>query len=163
MAKHIQWRKGTRLTGDAEPVYNELEKIRKHDGDITAAAVVEKAKAKRNPLHRHFEWDDSTAAENYRLGQARKIMRSIEIIRTEAPNAPAKAYSVVTRPPANEKETEPRKVYTSTEEALQDPVTRDEILGNAIRDAISFRRKYAALQELAQVFRAVDLFVESAA
>jgi len=34
-------------------------------------------------------------------------------------------------------------------------------LGNAIREAISYRRKYAALQELSQVFHAMDDFVEN--
>jgi hypothetical protein len=39
---------------------------------------------------------------------------------------------------------------------------RDEILGNAIRDAIAFRRKYHALQELAKVVHVIDEFIETA-
>ena len=159
MSKVIQWKNGSKISGDAEKVYCELEVIRKHDGDITPQAVVAKAKAKRSAMHRHFEWNDESAGYRYRLEQARKLVRSIEIIHVEAPKVPAKAYSVVTRPARSENK--PRKVYQSTEEALQDPVQRDEILGNAIRDAISYRRKYAALQELSQVFRAFDEFVEN--
>lgn len=162
MGNIIQWKQGSKMTGSAEPVYKELESIRKKDGNITPRSVVEKAKSKRSALHRHFEWDDSVAAEKFRLEQARKVIRSIEIIHVQAPTVPAKAYSLVTRAPAKVQEPhQPQKVYTSTEEALQDPVMRDELLGEAIRDAIAFRRRYAALQELAQVFRAVDLFIES--
>jgi hypothetical protein len=154
----IQWKRGSRFTGSAEGAYKELEAVRKEVGHITAAAVVERARPKRNPLHRHFEWDDAIAGEKYRLHQARKLSHSIEVIYAESPkSSPVKAYSVVTRPALEgSADGKPVKVYESTAEALQDPVKRDEILGNAIREAIAFRRKYAALQELSQVFDAVD-------
>lgn len=157
MSNVIQWKTGSKMRGSAEKVYEELEQIRKVDGDITPHAVVEKAKKSRSVMHKHFEWDDSLAGEKYRMEQARKLVRSIEIIHIKAPNIPAKAYSVVTKP--SREPGPPRKVYQSTEEALQDPVHRDEILGNAIRDALSYRRKYASLQELSKVFTALDDFV----
>jgi len=153
----IQWKNGARQTGSAEPAYEELETIRKREGGIAPSSVVKRAKSKRSALHRHFEWNDGLAAEKHRMEQARDLIRSIEIIHVEHPKAPAKAYSIVTTPTVGKEK--PKKVYQSTVEALKDPVMRDEILGNAIRDAISFRRKYAALQELAQVFTAVDSFI----
>lgn len=158
MANVIQWKQGSKFTGSAESAYNELEKIRKREGNITPRSVVEQAKKRNSALHRHFEWDDAKAADLHRLEQARKVLRSIEIIHIEAPNAPAKAYSIVTAPTAG-KEEKPKRVYTSTKEALQDPIQRDEILAQAIREAISYRRKYAALQELSKVFSAMDEFL----
>ena len=110
-------------------------------------------------MHKHFEWDDSVAAEKHRKEQARSLIRSIEIVHVEAPTVAAKAYTIVTAP--QEGAATPKKVYQSTAEALQDPVSRDEILGSAIRDALSYRRKYNGLQELAQVFTALDDFVEN--
>lgn len=154
----IQWKAGSRKTGDATLAYNELEDIRKKHGHITTRAVVERAKEPDNPLHRHFEWDDTVAADKHRLRQAGELNRSIEIIHAEAPTIPARVYSIITQPTSGD-DSAPQKVYMSTEESLKDPVKRDEILGNAIRDAISYRRKYATLQELSKVFTVLDDFI----
>lgn len=156
---HIQWKAGSKVTGDAEKIHAELEVIRHKNGNITPQAVVSKAKSKRSAMHKSFEWNDAKAANSHREAQARKLVRSIQVKRVESPNVATPVYSSVTEA-ANGKKPE-RKVYQSTEEALQDPVTRDEILGNAIRDAISYRRKYAQLQELAKVFTAMDDLVEN--
>jgi len=160
MSNIIQWKLGSKFSGSAEGTYAELEKIRKRDGNITPSAIVAKAKSKSSAMHRHFEWDDDKAANQHRLEQARLVARSIQIIHIESPNAPAQAYSIITIAQKNG-EPKTRKVYQSTEEALKDPVMRDEILGNAIREAISYRRKYAALQELSKVFHAMDEFMEN--
>jgi hypothetical protein len=160
MSKVIQWKTGSKFSGSAEGAHKELEKIRKRQGNLTPSAVVEKARSKSSPLHRHFEWDDVKAAEIQRNERARSMIRSIEIIHVEAPSAPVRAYSTTTVPTQGPKE-KPKRVYTSTEEALADPVQRDEILGQAIRDAIAFRRKYAALQELSKVFSAMDDLVSN--
>ena len=46
---------------------------------LTAAAVVDAARDEESPLHEHFEWDDSLAGEQFRLIQARQIIRAIVI------------------------------------------------------------------------------------
>lgn len=49
----------------------------KKGGEVVPSDVVEDARKKTSPMHRYFDWDDSVAAEKYRLSQARKILRSI--------------------------------------------------------------------------------------
>lgn len=162
MTIHKQWKSGYRAKCSVEEAFDVLEMIRKRDGNITPKAVVDEARPKNSPLHPAiFEKSQKQAAEAHYLEEARKMIRSIEVIYVKAPKAPAKQYSVVTQAP-EKPDDKPRKVYQSTEEALKDPVMRDEILGNAIRDAITYRRKYAHLQELAQVFTAIDEFVANA-
>ena len=156
----IDWKKGFRGKGDAEKVYSELEVIRKRVGSIKPEDVVKRAKIKKSSMHEMFTWDDSEAARLHRLEQARSVIRSIEIVYEKTPNVQARAYSVTTTA-ATDKE-EPRKVYMSTAELLEDPIARDELLSRAIREALSYRRKYHGLSELAKVFRAMDDFVEHA-
>lgn len=155
----IKWKKGYRGSADAESVYSELESIRSRDGNITPEAVVVEAYSPESAMHSEFEWDDSEAAKQYRLDQARSLIRSIEVVYAEAPERQVRAYTVVTSHAHDS--TESRKVYTDTKEALEDPVTRAEILSNAIRDALAFRRKYADLQELAKIVEAFDEFLIS--
>lgn len=59
--------------------------IRLNNGRITPDAVIEDARSKKSPLHDQFEWDDSKAAHQYRLEQAREIIRSVkmEIVTSE--------------------------------------------------------------------------------
>lgn len=41
--------------------------------------VIKDAKRKTSPLHAYFEWDDSKAAHQYRLNQARQLIREVRI------------------------------------------------------------------------------------
>lgn len=54
---------------------------KKHSG-ITPNAVVEDARDPNSPLHKEFEWDDSKAAELYRLERARALIRRFPIVVT---------------------------------------------------------------------------------
>lgn len=156
----IKWKKGYRTKGDAKTAYNQLESIRqKSNGILTAGAVVEDAKNISSPLHKQFEWDDSIAADMHRLEQGRYIIRSIEVIYDDAPNIkPQKLYVTTTQSAKNG--SPERKIYRTVEETLKDPDARSELLMHAMRDAISFRRKYHMLSELASVFTALDTFAE---
>lgn len=159
--KQVYWKRGYRSKLDPEKAFKELERIKaRNGGTLTAGLIVFEAKKKRNYLHSEFEWDLTKAAEEHWLEQARKMLRSVVVTYKDSPEIQAtRQYVVVTEPPKSD--APERKVYTSMAEALQDPVMHDEILGNAIRDAIAYRRKYAALSELAKVFHAIGDFVES--
>ena len=56
-----------------------LRKLEEKDGTLRPERVVEAAKAKDHPWHDRFEWDDTAAAEQYRINQARVLIRSVEV------------------------------------------------------------------------------------
>jgi len=158
--KKAYWKRGYRNKLDPGTAFAALEKIKdKNSGVLTAGLVVLEAEKPRHVLHKSFEWIDSIAADEYRLEQARRLLRSIEVVYKDTPHIPpTRGYVTVTEEASNDQPE--RKVYRTTAEALEDPIARDEVLGNAIRDAISFRRKYAALSELAEVFAAIDSTID---
>ena len=49
------------------------------DGTLTAENVVDDARSPESPLHQHFEWNDTAAAEKYRITQARKLISSVHV------------------------------------------------------------------------------------
>jgi hypothetical protein len=56
-----------------------------HQGRITPEMVVEAARDQNSPLHSAFIWDDAAAAEQYRLAQARVLLRRVRVeIETDA-------------------------------------------------------------------------------
>jgi hypothetical protein len=57
-----------------------LEKLAKlNGGRITPDAVVRDAKDIKSPLHDQFTWDDAEAAQQWRLEQARQLIRSVRV------------------------------------------------------------------------------------
>jgi len=57
----------------------ELQRIQNIYGSITPEILVNEAKKRKSPLHPIFEWDDTKAAENYRLQQARILLNNIQV------------------------------------------------------------------------------------
>lgn len=62
----------TKLQKRDRAALHELEK----DGRIQKADVVNAARPKSSPLHRHFEWSDKRCGELYRLEQAQTVIQS---------------------------------------------------------------------------------------
>lgn len=156
----VQWKRGFRKASllDAENVHKELEKLRKkNDGELANEQIVEAAKAKRNPLHQGFTWDDAVCGTRLRLIEAARIVRSIEVRQPESSNKGAVRAYEISRSMSSPK----KKSYRAIEDIMQDPEARGELLNRALGELLAVRRRYSQLQELAIVFREVDNLLES--
>jgi hypothetical protein len=99
-------------------------------------------------MHENFEWDDQEAAHQYRLEQARYIIRAIEIDEEES-------GEVITRPlfvSIDENE----ESYTEVRTVLTDEQQRDAWLKQALRELNSWRAKYGRIKELVAIYAAMD-------
>lgn len=140
-----------------KPVYSRyrkaLEEIaaRSTDGKLTAAEVVEVARDPAHPLHGYFEWDDSAAAIQWRLVQARNLIRFIVEKRDEVDEQPMHIFTSLTPDRLR-----PLGGYRMTETILADTELRNVMLQDARNELERTRRKYAILTELANVWRAID-------
>lgn len=67
--------KEQKQTTSTEQVRSELQRLYSRDKELKPSAVVEAAKVKGSPLHGCFEWDNGKAAHEFRLQQARKLIR----------------------------------------------------------------------------------------
>lgn len=160
MANEYHWKNGFRYANlaDANDVQVELERVRKkNDGELSPNSVIDAAKAKRSKLHRFFTWDNSEAAHQYRLVEARRVIQSIEVVRSEAPEVGATREWQTRRAKSNPKEV----VYDRMDEVLKDPEARTELLSRALSELLSIRRRYQQLQELSIVFRQLDDLLET--
>lgn len=157
--KSVDWRRGFQGKGiDATKAYDALEKIRESNNGITDDAIVTAAKPKSHVLHKWFEWDDSKAANEHRRNQARTLIRSFEVVYVEQPGMKTRAYEVETK---STKPAERRTVYTTTEEVLANPESRDRLIADAIRMAMEFRRRFKMLHEMERVMEEIDKAIES--
>ena len=144
-----EWKPGARLSGlDAQKVGDRLQTICVKHGAITPTLVVKEAKKKTSPLHGGFEWDDRRAAQEYRLDQARLIVRSVIVHRDGNDGEPMAVRAFVHIGEASD--------YEDIDVVLGIPEKREALLAQALAELEIVRRKYETLEELAGVFAAMD-------
>lgn len=141
------WVQGSKMSGDPNVVGEVCARLER-EGRLSASELVNESRDEASPLHGMFEWDDEVAAEKYREVQAGKIIRSI-VVKVEDSPLPFRAFSSL----------KPQQ-YVSTKNALSREDTRRVLLDSAKRELEAFRRKYRALEELAEVFDAIDGVME---
>lgn len=61
-------------------VRDELQSIYDAHGSLTPALVLAEAAGSDHPLHNRFTWNDSEAAERWRLHQAAALIRSVKVV-----------------------------------------------------------------------------------
>ncbi len=126
----------------------ELERLMNKDL-LHPKAVIEAAESPNSPFHDNFEWDDSVAAEKYRVEQARQLIQSFKIYNEEL-KINVRAFTSL------EMDRNNKGGYRLTTEAMKAPDLRAELIRTALKELETVRNKYAHLQELAQVWEAID-------
>lgn len=121
---------------------DQLQAIRDEHGSLTPALVVDVARAPEHPLHSRFEWDDSVAAEKWRLEQAGQLLRVTYKPIAGKPHD-LRAFSAV------KGEESPTSEYVPTEDVLSNPFTRELLLRQMKRDWQTFKRRYDHMAEFA--------------
>jgi len=124
-------------------VANELKAIERENGILEPEAVVKAAKIKSSPLHEFFIWDDTIAAQEYRLEQARGLIRAVIVeVKVENKSYKVRAYYNVTD------ETEPR-AYRAVSEITANQAHLDRVVERAWTELEAWQARYdnlAALQ-----------------
>jgi hypothetical protein len=152
MAVRYSWRPGSRVNLDPEKAGREMEAVRRDNGGaLTPEALLERARSANAATHAYFEWDDTKAAHQHRLGQAGELIRSIAIDISRSniePAKPIRAFVSVERGG--------ERSYTSTVHAMSDADLRRQILQRAWDDLEAWRERHRELTEFARIFSAID-------
>ena len=137
-------------------VREELEQLREANGGefVPPAKVVEYARThKRSALHKEFEWDNTKAAHQHRLEQARHLIRLYVNI---VPNQNGSEVSVPMYVSLVSDRRKPGGGYRTLESVMSTEELREELLQQALDELQRVRKKYQTLQELGPVFAAID-------
>lgn len=117
------------------------------NGEINPEDLLRLATPKSSPIHDYFEWSDAKAAHEYRLDQARKLIRSI-VVEIEGESTPA--YHNVYIESANHRR------YVTTSRALSTKTLWDQVVSRALTEAKVWKLKYESYKELGRIFEAID-------
>jgi len=128
----------------------ELERIRQdHGGILNPKDVVAAASDPSNPLHGCFTWDDRKAAYDFRLWEARQLIR-VSVTVPRQTQRPTRAYVSLDQQRAN------GGGYRALAEVLEDDEAREQLLRQALRELKAIERKYRELKELAPIFEQAE-------
>lgn len=103
------FKKGTTYRGvDAQVAGEELERIRETRGELAPSAIVEESRPKDAPLHGAFTWDNKKAADEYRLIEARQLVRIVTVLKDDEEEQQPYYVHVAREPAVNDTEREGR-------------------------------------------------------
>jgi hypothetical protein len=101
-------------------------------------------------LHSKFTWDDTKAAQEYRLWQARHLIQVyVKVVAVDGANVETRVYVSLND------DQNAGGGYRTLVSVLSDDNMREQLLSEAVEDMQRFKQKYAALKELAEIFAAM--------
>lgn len=131
---------------DRKVLVARLAALEKSNGTAEARALWQSAKAKTDPLHDAFEWDNNVCGDLYRDEQARRLIRSVTIeVINETRVISAPAY---VRDPSRPADEQGYKSITA--------LRKDEDLSREVLVA-EFKRAIACMERARTVAEALDL------
>lgn len=153
MVYQYSWN-GPNKAVSAEEVGRHMEVLQEKYGEVTKEIFLDSARSKKSKMHDLFEWNDTKAAEKYRLVQAQNIICSLKVTVIEEEYKPITVRAFVT-------ERERSSGYLHVRDALSDEEMRESVLAAAKRDAQWYIDKYDSLRELSEVIASLNSFVNS--
>ena len=136
-----EWRVKGIYKADAQKVADEIG-----NDKITPQEIIEKARDEQSELHKCFEWNDTIAAERYRLQQARNVLSMLVFKLKTEEEQPVRIFSLTTE----------KSTYQPTKQFLVQADEYQDLLKRALAELETFKKKYSTLNELEEVFKAIE-------
>lgn len=138
----VEWKMSFFSVANAEKCYQEIQTIGE---SVTPKQILDYARNPETELHKCFEWDDSIAAEKYRLQQARMVVCHLVVV--------------------NDKEPEPQKIrvmqrtaeaYKPVQLIVRNKTEYESLLERARAELRAFKNRYHTLVELEEILSLID-------
>lgn len=127
-------------------VKEEIEALQSDDGMWHADRIVEWAQDNpKSALHSQFDWNDAHAANEFRLEQARRLIRIHVVTEAGEPKLVSLSYD---RPRGGG--------YRSVEEVARSSDLSQILLRDALGDLRRVRERYKRMKQLTDVWAAID-------
>ena len=145
--KRYQWRDGFTYSVSAEEVGKVVNHIEERDGTVTREAFLEESRAESSPTHSMFTWDDTIAAEKWRLDESRKIITALQIVYEDTEESEIPVPAVINI--ASERKAEYRNIV----DALSDQESRELIVARLKREVDSLIQRNRHIDELVDILK----------
>lgn len=149
-------------TAQIEVIERELKAIEDAEDGIRPSRVLALARDPKHALHPMLSWDDREAAEKWRVTEVRAMCRAVRVrIVDESGEQQSEipmfvSVNVAADEGDEEAENSTERVYRRLERVIRDPVSRKELLAEALRQIEYWQERHRALSELAPIFSAIN-------
>jgi len=132
--------------------------IERTDGQVSNRQLVTAAEDVSSPMHDRFEWDNEVGGDLHRLAQASQILRQWRgtIMRVSEDR---QTITITTARRVQSPQSERGKglsSYSTVEKIMADPVRRHDLIRTVLSEMAAYRKRYADIVALAEVWRAID-------
>ena len=171
--KTYGWRVPLYPTVDAQEAGAFIEHLSdENGGNVTPMQILDASRDEGSVLHACFEWDDSEAAERYRLKQAQKIIQNLVIIPVDREVIKRDVNVIIIDPETKDLEAstendggripvhvraylnatvDGKKTYMQTEKVMSDEELRTNALESVKAEIRNFINKYRGLAGIADI------------
>ncbi len=150
----FKWANRVGFPMEAKVAGEYLEKLEEEHSGLTAKIVVDDARPVGSLLHPCFEWNDTKAAEEYRMEQARLLMRSIKVV-THIKKGKEEIINEVRLIHHVKRNKDEESKYHTIYKIAEDPNSYESILGRAYEELLAWERKYEGLLEFQGIYTSI--------
>lgn len=146
-----KFKQGHTLRGiDAQTLGDELERIRNaNDGRLSTKSVLEWAAEDDCPIHRCFTWDNEKAAEQFRLSEARMLIKSVVVVNPDTETEAPAFWNVSIKTSAAKHASQDDRYYQSASVIASSPREFQAALNGMVSELTSARKGIEDLVALA--------------
>lgn len=126
-----------------------LKEIRSLGQDFTTEQVLDLARNPETELHRCIDWDDTIAAEKWRMEQARLVVRSLVVVVQKHETEPIKLRIF--------EHDHEEKVYRETRLTFRNEDRYAQLKKQAMQEMNQFIKRYRTIVELSEVIEQMEL------
>ena len=146
----IKWSLKDIFKADATKCYEEIQEIGE---EVKPEQVIERAKDKGSELHKCFDWNNSVAADKWRLHQARSVLNHLIVIKHEVDDEKSEPvqFRVMMKNDRSES-----SGYKQTIVMVKDEDEYKKLLEQAYSELRAFKQKYQCLSELSEILALID-------
>lgn len=131
---------------------DQLQSVYDSYGKLTPVAVLDTARDPSHPLHSRFQWDDTVAAEAYRLDQAHRLIQSVKVVYKPATkrSGPKRVRGFIALPDVGGSGFR----YEPSESVALDPLLREMALADMRREFQALKDRYGHFVEFVRMLEA---------
>lgn len=138
---------------DARRLNGIFNEIISQTGDLKNEEIVRRAAPRNSPLHPYFTWDDTEAARKQRLHEAASLVRRVRYVIIDSPQEPKPTGAMYVRVTDEESG---EKVRRAMPQVVDSEVWMRELLQEAWRTLLAWRKKYEGLRALEGIRTAIN-------
>ena len=139
-----------KFKADAQKCADEIMEICEELESATPQQILEKARDSNTELHKCFTWDDTEAAEKWRISEARAVVRNLKIIEQKSDKQPEPTTIRVFYKTDNESGYKPTKLI------LKKPDEYKVLVERCRSELLAIKQKFNSISEYEEIWEMIN-------